>query len=375
MIRKSILLFVLSTLMTIGVIGYTNQQYEMVSYMLGVEKKLDEYIEKQDNINLKLNTAINKLKHDKLSTKKFIKSLKVLSEEINIELGLLKVENNETLKTRYKDLAKQIADLQKFYSSTSTKLNDIKRILDDKHEIALTEDTFVEKVLRPSVRIGTFINTNNISFANGLKLIGTGSGTIIYSRKTAYGITETLILTCSHLYDGFESRLSHFEVHVFDYNGKFKRYNAYPIYNSNANFGKDIMILKLENTEKIFSEADFISKEDIKNLKIGDRIINVGAGLGIRCYPGFGRITGKYMETRPAFLWQMDAPIIFGNSGGAVFTNDGKMIGITVRISISRGAAVTHMAYFVGPDTIYEWVEKIMMADLLKEEKGELLKK
>ena len=52
------------------------------------------------------------------------------------------------------------------------------------------------------------------------------------------------------------------------------------------------------------------------------------------------------------------APIIYGNSGGAVFLKrDDRyyFIGVPSRVSVSMGQAITHMGYFVPPTRIRKW--------------------
>lgn len=49
-------------------------------------------------------------------------------------------------------------------------------------------------------------------------------------------------------------------------------------------------------------------------------------------------------------------PTIFGNSGGALLTRDGKLLGITVALSVVNGEVVPHLTHYVPLSDVSGWL-------------------
>jgi hypothetical protein len=66
------------------------------------------------------------------------------------------------------------------------------------------------------------------------------------------------------------------------------------------------------------------------------------------------------------------AQIIFGNSGGAMFTKEGVLIGIPSRVAVQGwSSAVPHMGLFIPVARIYAWLTAEYYDFLFDAEKNE----
>jgi len=155
--------------------------------------------------------------------------------------------------------------------------------------------------------------------AYSLKFSSAGSGVIVGSSNEAY-----YVITNHHVIDG----ASNFDVVVYDSEENSKTYEASLIGTSMEN---DIAALKIE-TKDTLQCVSFI--EDSEKVKVGTEVIAIGNPLGIlggSVTHGIVSATQRevylqelgYME-----LIQTDAAINSGNSGGALFNNQGLLIGI-----------------------------------------------
>jgi len=100
-----------------------------------------------------------------------------------------------------------------------------------------------------------------------------------------------------------------------------------------------------------------------KKLFIFSPVYTVGCGLGVPPLVTEGHIGGFdfTIDDYPYIL--TTAPGIYGNSGGAVLSQEtGEVIGVTSRMSVVFAGfsadAITHMMWSISPKTIYQFLEE-----------------
>ena len=214
--------------------------------------------------------------------------------------------------------------------------------------------------------------------------IGTGSGTVIFSGEVDVdGETEvhTYILTNHHVV----RRSIHIkeewnpqtkketktetrdlvEAFSFEYNdysvmvGKTGRRAEIIAYDVNA----DLAVVRLIDTERFVANvANLMPRED--KLHQFEKVYAVGAGLGFSPFSTDGTVgfnDGLWKGHRYVLT---TAPIIFGNSGGALFrwsdtSNSYELVGVPSAVSNAGFAGpVTHMAWSIPIETVYEVLER-----------------
>ena len=126
------------------------------------------------------------------------------------------------------------------------------------------------------------------------------------------------------------------------------------------NKDQDLALLKLR-TDEILPTADLYKgrKED---LRIFTSIYVCGAGNGRSPFPTNGQIASLNDEIDSIEYWMINAPTVFGNSGGGVFlAKEKQFIGIPSRLAITfvgwSPNAVYHMGYIIPITRILKWLE------------------
>ena len=214
---------------------------------------------------------------------------------------------------------------------------------------------------------------------------GTGSGTVIFSGKVDVdGKMEvhTLILTnhhvikrSIHIKEEWDPRAKKeikketrdlVEAFWFEYNdysimvGKTGRRAEIIAYDANT----DLAVVRLIDTERFVEDvANLMPLED--RLHQFEKVYAVGAGLGFPPFSTDGTVgfnDGLWKGNRYVLT---TAPIIFGNSGGALFrwsdtSNSYELVGVPSAVSnagFSAGGPVAHMAWSIPIETVYKVLE------------------
>ncbi len=207
---------------------------------------------------------------------------------------------------------------------------------------------------------------------------GSGSGTILYSqigeRPDCY---STYILTNHHVISDLirikevwnsnlqknvkTERRAIAYVEIFKYKdlstpvGTTKLESDIVIYNEQ----EDMALLKLRYEGTVAYVADLPAKDEVSDYRVMDESVAVGCSLGWPTVPSVGVITRKDFQIDSLPYDLSSAQIIFGNSGGGMYTAQGKFIGIPSKIAVVGWAAVVpHMGLFIPVDRIYAWFEK-----------------
>lgn len=207
-----------------------------------------------------------------------------------------------------------------------------------------------------------------------------GSGTILYSKPDKEGEYHNFVLTNHHVIEDciqvkkkWDSKLGkeikketratvHTEIFQYKYISHCIGSTALESDIMCYDADQDIALLKLRSIEEMENIAKFIKKVDVKKLKIFDPTFAVGASLGHPPIASQGMITYMDDEIDNYKYWMSSAQIIYGNSGGSMYTRVGAdyyFIGIPSRVSISGWSdTITHMGYFIPPPNIMEFLNK-----------------
>ncbi len=207
-----------------------------------------------------------------------------------------------------------------------------------------------------------------------------GSGTVIYSEdRSKKGEFETFIITNHHVVEaaitivkqwsalyGMEIQVEKrktVRVEVFRYENLSKMvgresFDADIVAHDKTH---DIALLKLRAKRKAGHIARLISRDVARNIYLFDKVIITGCSLSHPPLVSLGAITSLNDEIDNKEYWMSNAQITFGNSGGAVFKEDGdhwSFVGIPSRVSAIFSGPISHMGYFIPMPRIYNWLEE-----------------
>jgi S1-C subfamily serine protease len=209
-----------------------------------------------------------------------------------------------------------------------------------------------------------------------------GSGTVIYSKPTPKdeSLYETYVFTNHHVIadnikvgkkwspllqrDVKQDILSDVDVEffIFEYGSWEAGQSTYKAEIVAYDKDADIALLKLKSSAPTTHVAKMFPKgEEKERLRMFMGCYAIGCGLGHPPIATIGHLNcfTDIIENYP--YWMQSGPIIYGNSGGAVFLQEtNEYIGIPARVAISGGFAadaITHMSYFIPITTIYKFID------------------
>jgi len=208
---------------------------------------------------------------------------------------------------------------------------------------------------------------------------GSGSGTVIYSKDGKEG-WETFILTNHHVVASaikVEKEWDPRKKEKVDIERRMTLTVRWFIYNKLSRFvgtaGKtvdivaydeaaDLALLKVRDSERGIDHVAAL-RPWCEPIYLFDPVFAVGAGLGKPPFATEGTL-GLFDEEVDGYRYLLaTAPIIFGNSGGALFRWDAKklkfeMVGVPSRVSVTWAIVIPHMAWIIPRTTIWEFLKK-----------------
>jgi S1-C subfamily serine protease len=204
---------------------------------------------------------------------------------------------------------------------------------------------------------------------------GTGSGTIIWSKNENGDDYSTYVLTNHHVVadsirhemrwnntikrDIKTEILETIGVHLFRYLWEQRATSATAIDADIVAYDKieDLALLRLRDTVRAPSVVKLYSKDRERQLYVGQEVVTVGAALGSAPIITVGYLSQFGQELEGREYWLQTAPIIFGNSGGAVFLSDTEeMIGVPALVAVNQGDAITHMSYMIPITRVHKFL-------------------
>ncbi|MBI2931335.1 MAG: trypsin-like peptidase domain-containing protein [Planctomycetes bacterium] len=122
---------------------------------------------------------------------------------------------------------------------------------------------------------------------------------------------------------------------------------------------KDIALLKLR-TPHLLPTVRLPSRERLRQIGVFTPVYAVGCPLGHAPLPSKGEISTLRKEVQAERFWMMNAPTIFGNSGGGVFHAETlEFIGVSTMICTFDNPTATpvpHLGILLPLESIMDWL-------------------
>ncbi|MDO4523088.1 MAG: trypsin-like peptidase domain-containing protein [Eubacteriales bacterium] len=220
----------------------------------------------------------------------------------------------------------------------------------------------ITKNAMPAIVAITNQGVENISFFGRnyqQNVESAGSGIIV-----AKSDTELLIATNNHVVDGAEQLTVCFDADVE--NEKDKLVSA-QVKGTDSSLDLAVVAVKLEDISKdVADQIGIIKLGDSDKIEVGDWSIAIGNALGYGQSVTFGVISALDREISVSTddgvvtnnMIQTDAAINFGNSGGALLDENGRLIGINSAKAAQTG--VEGMGYAIPINTAKPIIEDLM---------------
>jgi S1-C subfamily serine protease len=188
-----------------------------------------------------------------------------------------------------------------------------------------------------------------------------GGGTLLFSRDT-YSYVVTACHVVQKIIPGHDEETREpVDVTLYDDAGS-------PVETIDADLvawddRKDLALLRLRAVHEFPSAARLASRETLHQIHVFTPIYAVGCPLGHDPLPTLGEIATLNKEVNGERFWMMNAPTIFGNSGGGVFHRETReLIGVSVMVCTYDGAVSTpvpHLGIMVSLETVYDWLDEL----------------
>ncbi len=185
-----------------------------------------------------------------------------------------------------------------------------------------------------------------------------GSGTVIFNRKKGRGHVS-YVLTAHHIVEQNYDPKSPIPLEVISFqDGRKVREESGTVVAVNP--ALDLALVEVESDGGYVATARLFAPERIPQVKLYARVHAMGCPLGYAPTPTSGELTSKAKVLDGQQYWMINAPTIFGNSGGGIYLSDtGEMIGVLSRISAYKNlidVAVPHMGIITSMDEVYAWL-------------------
>jgi hypothetical protein len=186
---------------------------------------------------------------------------------------------------------------------------------------------------------------------------GSGTGFAIFSgqRSAESGDTHfyNYLVTCAHVTGDFTT----VEVQKFHYSGN-KKISAMTSLLGNVvsvDSLHDLALIEVQTDEPFKDLVSLVTPADLKKMRLAEPVWTCGCGLG---NPPYVSSTGSISNYDMEGHIQVTSPIIFGNSGGGVYTIDGKLIGVARAIPVlHNGQAYPNAGLCVPVWTVDSWLK------------------
>jgi hypothetical protein len=124
---------------------------------------------------------------------------------------------------------------------------------------------------------------------------------------------------------------------------------------------RDIALLRVRVGEPIKTLARLAGRPFLKTVRVFTPVYAVGCPLGHDPIPTLGEISSLNKKVGGENFWMVNAPTIFGNSGGGVFHREThELIGVSAMICTYDNIVSTpvpHLSIVTSLATVYDWLD------------------
>lgn len=203
-----------------------------------------------------------------------------------------------------------------------------------------------------------------------------GSGTILWSKSTGKR-ARTFVLTAWHIVQDNMTSEGSIPLEVDFYEaGELQRTETGKIVARQESL--DLALLEIKGYHVYPHKARIPALSQLPKILIFSKVYAIGCPLGYSPLPTSGELTSKDKELEGNHYWMINAPTIFGNSGGGIYVADSRtLIGVLSRISAYKNmidVAVPHMGLVTPMDKVYGWLDRTPYPFVYKDRLRELSK-
>ena len=189
-----------------------------------------------------------------------------------------------------------------------------------------------------------------------------GGGTLLFSREThSYVVTAHHVIQKILAGDTDAETRAPVEVTLYDGQGSATDTVEGDLVAWDER--KDLALLRLRAVHEYHNVARLASREVLRSIRVFTPIVAVGCPLGHDPLPTLGEVATLNKEVNGEKFWMMNAPTIFGNSGGGVFHRETReLVGVSVMVCTYDGAVSTpvpHLGIMVSLETVYDWLDSL----------------
>jgi len=191
---------------------------------------------------------------------------------------------------------------------------------------------------------------------------GVGGGTLLFSRED-----HSYVVTAYHVIQKVVTRDEHGEkrepiaVQIYDEKGAPADLVASDLLAYDEK--KDLGLLRLRSSRTFPNVARLASRETLRRIKVFTPVYAEGCPLGHDPLPTVGEVATLNKDVGGEKFWMMNAPTIFGNSGGGIFHRETReLLGVSVMICTYDGAVSTpvpHLGILVSLESVYDWLDSL----------------
>lgn len=186
-----------------------------------------------------------------------------------------------------------------------------------------------------------------------------GSGTALWSRATASGgRARTYVLTAWHIVQE-DAPTATVEVDFFAPDRTHRTERGRIVAKDG---GLDLALVEVDSAAPATWLAHLPAVSELERIDLFTPVHAIGCPLGYAPVPTSGEVTSRDKLLDGIHYWMINAPTIFGNSGGGIYEADTHaLIGVLSRISAYKNmidVAVPHMGLVTPISDVYAWLDR-----------------